>query len=102
MEPTFSRQQLLAEWEAVHGRMTAGSREKFLARQELRELAFYPEGVTRRAIKYHPRLKKILDKARKMKPGIRIEVEKAFSQRPPGSDSRSHLRDIARSHRWWD
>ena len=89
VEPTFSRQQLLAEWEAVHGRLTSELREKFLARQELEELALYPEGVIRRAIKNQPRLKKILAKARKLKPGTRIAADKAASRQRNSSDSRS-------------
>lgn len=130
MEPTLSRKQLLAEWEAVHGRMSRKLQDKFLARQELRELAFYPEGIVKTAIQSHPRLRKILVEARRMKPSIKFAVEKMMTgkhndpnlhpgplplpgdpgaTRTPGrkreryrTGEEAELRNIARKHRWWD
>lgn len=130
MEPVFSREQLLSEWEAVHGRMPRNLRDQFLIRQELRELSFYPEDVIKRAIRSHPRLKQILAKARRIQPSVRIAVEKMparragaagagesvlplpgdqGSTRKPGkkrehyrTGEEAELRHIARKHRWWD
>jgi len=130
MEPVFSRDQLLAEWEAAHGGLPRKLQDQFLTRQELRELVFYPEDVIKRAIRSHRRLKRILAEARSLRPSVRIDVEKMAASRSGASDAgesvlplpgdprstrkpgkkreryrtgeEAELRHIARKHRWWE
>jgi len=116
---------LLKVWQEIHGPLTRGRREEFLARSEVAEITRYPSRAIYSYLPDHPKLQLLLERLRA---GAAIEVKKPQPQasgeqpvryRPsktpnnpspektklkrdrPNRKEMNRLRGIAQSDQWW-
>ena len=126
MKKEMDPNSLLILWIKVHGRVAPKFHSVFRDRPEIQELVYYKRETLEQVFASSPKLKEILEKARKIEPDVKEKLDSPSSPRAnpeqilplpgdPGgtrcagkrreryrTGEEAELRHIAKKYNWWE